>query len=217
MKRIYIFAGHYGSGKTNLSVNFALSLREKHEKVVVCDVDTVNPYFRTKDSQEVFDKHDVKLIASTFANTNLDIPSISAEINSVFDNEDIFAVFDVGGDDSGAIALGQFADKVKNTEYEMFLVINKYRFMTRNPKDILLYKQEIEAVSQIPFTGIINNSNVGEETTAQLVEDSFAYAQEVSRLTGLPIAYTSIVDSIPVHNAPHQYPIKIYKKNTWEI
>lgn len=217
MKRIQIFAGHYGSGKTNLSVNFAVSLRKKHEKVVVCDVDTVNPYFRTKDSQQVFDKLGIKLIASEFANTNLDIPSISAEINSVFDNEDIFAVFDVGGDDAGAIALGQFSDKIKATEYDMFLVVNKYRFMTRNPKDILVYKQEIEAVSQIPFTGIINNSNIGEETTAQTVENSLEYAEEVSRLTGLPLVYTSVVETIAAHNVPHQYPIQIYKKNTWEI
>ena len=220
MKKINIFAGHYGSGKTNLSVNYALLLKENFEDVIVCDIDTVNPYFRTKDSQDVFEKAGVTLIAPEFANSNLDIPSISVKVNRAFDDQKTYSVFDVGGDDAGAIALGQFSEKVLNTEYDMFLVINKYRFMTRNPKDILEYKKEIEMVSKIPFTGIINNSNVGEETEEKHVLDAIAYGEEVSNITGLELKYTAIEEKHyeKLHDkVKNPLKIKIYKKSTWKI
>ena len=220
MKKINIFAGHYGSGKTNLSVNYALMLKEEHEDVIVCDIDTVNPYFRTKDSKEVFDRNGIRLIAPEFANSNLDIPSISAAVNKAFDDPGTYSVFDVGGDDAGAVALGQFADKIQNSEYEMFLVVNKYRPLTKKPVDVVEYKNDIEAVCHIKFTGIINNSNVGEDTSAEYVLASDEYAQEVSKLTGLPLVYTSVTPDIydDVKDAlSSALKINIYKKTAWKV
>ena len=51
MKRITLFAGHYGSGKTNIAVNLAGHLKKSRDRVAIADIDIVNPYFRTRDSK----------------------------------------------------------------------------------------------------------------------------------------------------------------------
>ena len=45
-KRVTLFAGHYGSGKTNIAVNYAKLLAAKGLAVTLADLDIVNPYFR---------------------------------------------------------------------------------------------------------------------------------------------------------------------------
>ncbi|MEG2429922.1 MAG: P-loop NTPase, partial [Oscillospiraceae bacterium] len=127
-KRISIITGHYGSGKTNVAVNLALQLKEQHEKVTIVDLDIVNPYFRTSDFTQMLSEKGIKVIAPVYANTNLDIPALPPSINSIFDNKDSFVIVDVGGDDAGAIALGQFSNRIKNSEYDMYYVINECRF-----------------------------------------------------------------------------------------
>lgn len=219
-KKVTVFAGHYGSGKTNLSVNYALELRREGKKVVVCDVDIVNPYFRTKDSEGLLNAQGVRLIASPFANSNLDIPSISPEIYTAFDDDAVYSVFDVGGDDSGAVALGQFAAKMEEKEHDMFLVINKYRLLTSTPQDVIEYMKEMEAVSHMKFTAIANNSNLGPETTCEKFLNSLPYAQEVSRLTGLPVAMNCLRADLAQQleeEVPNLFPVSIYRKEDWKI
>ncbi|MBQ5800845.1 MAG: P-loop NTPase, partial [Clostridia bacterium] len=100
-KRITILSGHYGSGKTNIAVNIALDLKSRHERVAVADIDIVNPYFRTKDSEELFEKEGIRLICSAYANTNVDIPALPQEMYAVTDDKSLYAVLDVGGDERG--------------------------------------------------------------------------------------------------------------------
>lgn len=219
-KRITIFAGHYGSGKTNLAVNYALALREEGREVIICDVDIVNPYFRTKDSEEVLNRHGVRLIASPFANSNVDIPSVPPETSIAFDKSGVFSVFDVGGDDSGAVALGQFADKMKKEEHEMVLVINRHRLLTARPEDVVDYVREMENASHMRFTGIANNSNLGRETTCDSFLQSIPYAQRVSELTGLPVLMHCLRADLAAslkEPVPHLFPVHIYGKEEWKI
>ncbi len=219
-KHITIFAGHYGSGKTNLAVNYALALRREGKEVIICDVDIVNPYFRTKDSEEVLNRHGVRLIASPFANSNVDIPSVPPETSMAFDREDVYSVFDVGGDDSGAVALGQFADRMKAGEHEMILVINRHRLLTAQPEDVVGFVQEMEAASHMRFTGIANNSNLGQETTCESFLRSIPYAQKVSELTGLPILMHCLREDLAAklsEDVPKLFPVHIYGKNEWKI
>jgi len=218
-KRITIFAGHYGSGKTNLAVNYALSLREKHEYVTVCDVDTVNPYFRTKDSEWIFKEKGIKLVAPQVANSNLDIPSIPAETFSAFDDKRIYSVFDVGGDDSGAIALGQFADRISAADYEMLLVINRYRLLTSDPESLIQFKEEMEAASRLRFTGIANNPNLGVESDAGMLARSQEYNQKVSELAGMPIKLQCIISARgePEGEIENYFPLTIFGKPNWYI
>lgn len=220
-KRVTILAGHYGSGKTNLAVNYALALREHHDKVMVCDVDTVNPYFRTKDSERIFAEKDIRLVSARFANTNLDIPSIMPETFAAFHDSRIYSVFDVGGDDAGALALGQFSDVIAGTDYDMLLVVNKYRLMTSKPEHLMQYIREIEAASKVKFTAIINNPNLGRETTKECLLSSMDYIQKVSELSGLPVKYNclreDLVDEEVRAAIPNLFPIKIFYKENWHI
>lgn len=191
-KRITLFAGHYGSGKTNIAVNFALKLKEMGKNVEIADLDIVNPYYRTKDSEEELSKAGIRVISSEFANSNVDFPAMPGEAYSIIDNKDTFAVCDVGGDDRGAYALGRFRDGIMAEDYEMYLVINKYRPLTRDVDSLKEIKEEIEQAAGIPFTAIVNNSNLGRETTAQAVLDSMDYAKEASEKLNLPIKLTTV-------------------------
>lgn len=193
MKRITLFAGHYGSGKTNIAVNYALKLRQQGLEVAVADLDIVNPYFRTKDSEKELKEAGIRLICSEFASSNVDLPSLPQDIYSVIDDRSEYAVMDIGGDDRGAYALGRYSESiVRENDYEMYLVINMYRPLTRDAYSTLEVMNEIEKAASMKFTAIINNSNLGEETTAQDVLSSLKYADEVSKLTGLPVAMTTV-------------------------
>ena len=53
MKRVTLFCGHYGSGKSNIAVNYAEKLAGSGLKTALADIDIVNPYFRSADSKEM--------------------------------------------------------------------------------------------------------------------------------------------------------------------
>jgi len=218
-KRTTVFAGHYGSGKTNVAVNYALWLKNSEENVSVADLDIVNPYFRTKDSAKVLEKHGIKLISSQFANSNVDTPALPGEIYSVFDDKSIYSVLDVGGDDRGALALGRYVPHLLDeNNYEFLFVINKYRFLTKDAKSTIEVMREIEEASKLRFTAIVNNSNIGEETTKEDVLSSVAYANEVSALTGLEIKMTTVKRSLYEslkNEIINLQPIDLYVRQSW--
>lgn len=196
MKRISIVTGHYGSGKTNISVNMALNLAKSGKKVTIVDLDIVNPYFRTADFKDMLMKNNVNVITPVYANTNLDIPALPAQINSIFDNKDSYVVIDVGGDDAGAIALGRYANSILKEDYDMYYVINKYRFQTKDENETVELLSEIESCARLKATKLINNSNLGQETTYKTVLDSLDYVNNVSKITNLPVAFTCIKEDI---------------------
>ena len=191
-KRITLLCGHYGSGKTNIAVNMAMELRKMYERVAVADLDIVNPYFRTLDSRDDFEHAGIRLIVSAYANSNVDIPALPQDMYALTDDPALHAVVDVGGDDRGAYALGRLSPAIREeNNYDMFLVINKYRPLTPDAESTLEIMHEIETAASLPFTGIINNSNLAAETTPETVLNSVSYAEEVSRLSGLPLVLTS--------------------------
>ncbi len=191
LKRLILLCGHYGSGKTNVAVNLAFCLKEQYNNIAVADLDIVNPYFRTKDSLADFKARGIDLICSEYANTNVDIPALPADMYRLTADKSLKAVIDVGGDDRGAYALGRLVPEIKEEDnFDMLMVINGYRPLTPDAPSTLEVMREIEAACGLQFTGIVNNSNIGEETTAQTVLDSLAYANAVSELSGLPIVMT---------------------------
>ncbi|MBQ9513575.1 MAG: hypothetical protein IJR66_01150 [Clostridia bacterium] len=192
-KRITLFLGHYGSGKTNVAVNYAINLKKQVKAVSIYDLDIVNPYFRTVDAVNILKDNGVELVVSPYAETNVDIPAMNSKSYQMVDDLNRYAVVDIGGDDRGALALGRFSDKIKlENNYEMLLVVNKYRPETRDLDGILNVKDEIERTARINFTGVVNNSNLGNDTTANTIFDSFSFINEVSKKTGLPIKFTAV-------------------------
>lgn len=192
-KRLTLLCGHYGSGKTNVAINMALDIKKNSEKVAIADLDIVNPYFRTKDSTEELKKAGIELIASEYAGTNVDIPALPQQMYALTHNRDYKAVLDIGGDDRGALALGRLSEEIiSENDFEMLLVINCFRPLTPDAASTIEVMREIEAAGKIPFTAIINNSNLGKETTAEDVLSSIEYAKEVSALSSLPIKATTV-------------------------
>ena len=193
MKRVTLFAGHYGSGKTNIAVNWALKLRETHERVLIADLDIVNPYFRTKDSLEELNKAGIRLISSEYANSNVDLPALPTEMYSITDDTSSMAVVDIGGDDRGAHALGRYAPGIlEENDFDMLFVVNMYRPLTTTARDTIEVLYEIEAACHMPFTGIVNNSNLGDMTTTADILASLPYANEIAEKTHLPVRFTSV-------------------------
>ncbi len=218
LSRYIIVTGHYGSGKTNLAVNLAVDLRRQGEEVTVVDLDIVNPYFRTADFKAQFEEQGIKLIAPPFANSNLDIPVLSAEVFSVFTRQSGSVIFDVGGDDAGAVALGMFRAHFEKVNYSMLYVINRYRYLTRTPEEASALLHDIEAASRLKATGVVNNSNLARGTTAADIQDSAAFAREVSETLGLPLICTAAVRPLAeeLTEIENIYPIDSYVKNVWD-
>lgn len=220
-KRITIFAGHFGSGKTNLAVNYAFQLKKIYDKVAIADLDIVNPYFRTKDSEGKLMAAGIRLITSEYANTNAEMPSIPAAVNAVFDNSDLYSVMDVGGDDRGALALGRYSSLLNSRDdHEMLMVINKYRPLSRDAKSVEQIRKEIEHASHVRFHALVNNSNLGKETSAPDILSSLRYAEEVSQLTGLPIKFTAVREDLFPElqdKVQNLMPIIIYEKQQWRL
>ena len=197
IKRITIFSGHYGSGKTNVAVNYALWLRKNELEVSIADLDIVNPYFRTKDSMKILEEKGIKLISSEYANSNVDVPALPAETYGMLHNKNQHCVIDVGGDDRGALALGRYSDGIiEDGDYELLFVINKYRPLTRNADMTLEIMAEIEKACHMKFTAIVNDSNLGDETTVEDVLSSVSYANEVSEKSALPIKMTTVKSNL---------------------
>ena len=187
-KRLTLFAGHYGSGKTNIAVNYALHLAAEGKDTYIADLDIVNPYFRTKDSAQVLEKAGVKLISPQFANSNVDLPALPAEAYRLVTDRSIYGIMDIGGDDRGAYALGRYVPAIKEeNNYRMIFVANAYRPLTRTPEDAMEVMREIEAACGLEFTDIVNNANLGNETTPEHVLEAVPYMEQLSLLSGLPI------------------------------
>lgn len=191
-KRVTVFTGHYGSGKTSLAVNWALRLSESGRAVTVADLDIVNPYFRTTDRRRELEARGVKLIASPFANSNLDLPALPAELYAAVEDREGYAVLDVGGDDRGAVALGRYVPFIlAEGDYEMLFVVNFCRPLTRTAFDALGVLREVEAACGLPATALVNNSNLGRETTADTILSTLERMRELSSLANLPVKMTA--------------------------
>ncbi len=213
-KRLTLFAGHYGSGKTNIAVNYALALAESGKKVCIGDLDIVNPYFRTADSAKELEKAGVDLISPQFANSNVDLPALPAEAYRLVADKSSWGVMDIGGDDRGAYALGRYVPFIKEeNDYRMAFVANCYRPLTQTPEEALEVMGEIEAACGLAFTCIINNSNLGPETTPQTVLESLSYMEKLSELSGLPIwCTTARADVAEQLSIPNVFPLHLQEK-----
>ena len=215
-KRVLLLCGHYGSGKTNIAVNLAQAIKREYPTVTLADLDIVNPYFRSKDSATELKEAGIRLICSNFANSNVDVPALPPDLYALTDDRRMRAIIDVGGDDRGALVLGRLAPSIlEENDYEMLMVINCYRPLTRDAASTLEVMREIEAAGGIRFTALVNNSNLGVETTAQDVLASVRYANEVADMSGLPVVMTTADERLQDElkdRISNLFPLKLQKK-----
>lgn len=209
-KHLNIILGHYGCGKTNLSLNIALDLASRGESVTIADMDIVNPYFRTGDYKELLQSRGIKVVAPVFVSTNLDNPSLPAAMNTIFEPGEGYVVCDVGGDDAGAFALGRYSAKINAIEdKEICYVVNKFRSLTSTPEDCAQILREIEAASRIKATAVVNNSHLQSLTTAEDIISSVDFAEQTAALLGLPLKYTAVEKKlINELNLPNLYGVE---------
>lgn len=217
-KRITLLMGHYGSGKTTVAVNYAVALKKLREKVTIYDLDIVNPYYRTVDAFSTLEKAGVQLVVSPFAETNVDIPAMNAGSYKMVDDLSSYAVVDIGGDDRGALALGRFSQKIKEeNNYEALLVVNMFRPETRDVEGVKQILKEIEQASKIPFTGIVNNSNLGLDTTEEEILKGYDFCLEVSKELNIPLKFSAIEEKLldKVKNIKNVLPVTCIKYGDW--
>ena len=212
MQKLCIITGHYGSGKTTIAANLAVALAQNGEKVTIADMDFVNPYFRLADYAEMFSDLNINLIVPRFANSNVDIPALPPHLIQAIQNQDEgYLIIDVGGDDAGAISLGQLSSQIKQKEYDLCYVINYYRYLTQTPKEAVNTLKEIETASRLTVTKLIHNSNLGNDTALEDIQKKQSLAEQTSQLSNVPIWFTAVfnhIDSSQIMDAP----ITIFQK-----
>lgn len=219
-KRIRIIIGHYGSGKSEFSMNYVTKLRSLVDtNVAISDLDIVNVYFRTREKRDFLQSKNIMPIDSSVQATTLDLPAVSAQVTAPITDKSYDYVIDVGGDDVGARVLGRFSHLIEQGDYEMFCVINANREQTQNANDVIKHIRSIENASKLKVTGLINNTHLVRETTIEDVLKGQDLAKEVSKLTNIPIRYVTCLESlIPQLPAPLDgeiFPINLYMRECW--
>ena len=214
--RLTLFAGHYGSGKTNIAVNYAISLARQGKKVCIGDLDIVNPYFRTADSAKRLHEASVELISPQFANTNVDLPALPAEAYRLVQDKTVYGIMDIGGDDRGAYALGRYVPFLKEeNNYKMVFVANFCRPLTRTAEEAMEVMREIEAACGLKFTHIVNNTNLGPATDPDVVLDSGTQVQKLCEISGLPLFFTALREDLAPaleEKIPNVFPLQLQEK-----
>jgi tRNA uridine 5-carbamoylmethylation protein Kti12 len=219
-KRLVIVIGHYGSGKTEFSVNYAVKLKEHYDNVSIADLDIVNPYFRSREKREFFEKIGIKVYDSSIRNTAVDLPALPAEMTGVITNQNEKSVIDVGGDPVGARVLARYAEQIKNVEYDMFYVINGNRPETRTAEDTVKLLRLIEQTSGLKVTGLINNTHLLKDTTVEDVEFGHELTKKVSWETDIPIRYEAALKETALKITNKEileklFPINLYMREEW--
>lgn len=213
-KRVTVVTGHFGSGKTEFAINYAVKLKNMGKKVTIVDFDIVNPYFRTKDAENALNSLGIDVISPAFANLNIENPMLPPDINRVFDDKESYVVFDVGGDDDGAVPLGTYYRFFKDEDYDMFFIINERRLLTQTVEDIFFVMDSIESVSRLKVTALVNNTHLKELTTPEIICKGQELVEEYSEKTGLEQRYISgkeeILYKLPDKYKKYLYPMKLY-------
>ncbi len=197
-RRLKIIIGAYGSGKSEISVNLALEMRKTapEDKILLADLDIVNPFYRSADAAGVLEENNIRLISPMYANSNVDAPVLSGEVYVIFDDDSYRGVFDIGGEDMGATILGSMRSRLDNTGAELLMAVNTRRPFTSTADEIIIMASELQEASKMKITGLINNTNILEQTTAQDVIEGEKILLEVSQKTGIPLVLTTVMEGV---------------------
>ena len=200
---MFLFSGHYGSGKSEIAVNFALALARKHKTAIV-DFDIINTFFRSAGARTILEQGGVRVVAPIYANTNVDVPALPAEISSLFDDKSTKAIFDVGGDSAGAKAVSRYYADFSDERVENYFVFNPRRPQTSKVENIVEYFYEIQSSARLAFTALVNNTNLLDETVEADLLSGLEVAAELSGRLSLPVAFSAFMDR-PAEKEPEAF------------
>lgn len=186
--KVFIFLGHFGSGKTEVAANFAYELLKHEDKVSIIDMDIVNPFFRTQDLRKEFEELGINVVSSAYAGTNVEISALPSIIPRII-QESGKVVIDVGGDDVGAKAIATYREYILNEDYYAYCVVNTRRPATDSAEKIQKMISQIEKSSKIKINSIVNNTNISNLTTIEEVLEGQGILEEVSNKIGVPIGF----------------------------
>ena len=217
--KMVVVTGHFGSGKTEFSVNLAMQASECEQKLAIADLDIVNPYFLSRERADLYAERGIQLISSGGVAIAAGLPALSSEIYAMFQKPDLFSIVDVGGDPNGARVLARFKNEFNKINYRVVCVLNANRPETATAEHAADYMHKIEAACNLQIDGIVNNTHLCGETDVDCVLNGAALAAEVSELSGVPVV---------CHTAPRKYaddirlaglpimPVDVYMKKPWE-
>ncbi|MCI9554536.1 hypothetical protein [uncultured Oscillibacter sp.] len=215
--RLTIVTGHYGTGKTEFSVNLALALAAEGARTALADLDIVNPYFRSRERRELLEGAGVRLIAASQALADADVPALPAELHAVLEDRSVRGVLDVGGDPSGARVLARYRPRILKEDYQLLCIVNAARPEVRTAERSAEYLRAIEAVAGLRCTGLVNNTHLCGETAPEDIREGAALAEEVSQITGIPVVchtaerrFQDRLRDLPL------FPMEIRMKKPWE-
>ncbi len=217
--RITVLIGHAGSGKTECAVNLALALQREGKKTTIADLDVVNPYFRSRECSDLFKENGIRLIHSSPGFIDADLPSMSAEVTSIFDDPTVYGVMDIGGDPTGARVLGQYRHKIRMQNGKVYCIINASRPFTDTPEKGLDYVRRMEAACGMPVDGLINNTHFCSQTSREDILYGLEQAERLEQLSGIPLICTLVRSDLAeeLADVPGKwFPIEVYMKKPWE-
>lgn len=217
--RLTVVVGHFGSGKTEFSVNLALKLADQGYPTALADLDVVDPYFRSRECRELFERKNIQLISSSQSCVDADVPSMPPEVSSFFDNPAIYGVLDIGGDASGARVLARYRRQLMENNARLICVVNANRPLTDTPEKAEKYLRDIAQASGLPINGIINNTHLCGQTELQDILTGAELTAKVSSSTGIPV----VCHTLPIHleeevsqHINPVFPLRLYMKKPWE-
>ena len=228
MKNVKVLIGNYGSGKSELALNFAIQAAARGDRTELLDLDMVNTYFRLTERGKMVEQKEIRLVSPNFACAGIETLSLPAEVASAFVLDWDSVIFDVGGDDVGSTALGRYHEDFMALEpgaLEVLNVVNIRRPLSGTPEKIQRLQEGMQVHSRLQITGMINNTNLSTMTTEQELWDGYLMLKEVSDMTGIPVAYTTgkkeFLDAFLARNPDPKYvgtpiAIDVYMHRDWD-
>ncbi|RIV23117.1 ATP-binding protein [Alicyclobacillaceae bacterium I2511] len=219
MARIRIVTGHFGSGKTEIALNYAVKLGQQRNRVCLVDMDIVNPFFCARDMGPQLESQGIRLISAQPNLSNAELAVISPEVMAIFNDPTYEVVVDVGGDDMGAVALGQFNRYFRKEPYDMSFVINKNRPLTSTQEGVTASIRSIENASRLKVTHLISNTNMSYETTVDDILRGDDFVSELAADLHIPHQYTvcrkDLLGGVDGRVRGEIFDIDVYMKTPW--
>ena len=198
--RLTIIIGAYGSGKSEIAVNMSLAQRKAlpDKKLLIADLDIVNPFYRSSDCASALEAEGIRLVTPMYAGSNVDAPVLPPDMYVIFDDESYQGIFDIGGEDMGALVLGSLKKRIENTDDVIYMAVNTLRPFTSDAEQIAIMTNELAAAAGFKIDGYLNNTNLLEETTSDMLVEGEAKILEASKITGIPLVANCVMEDVNV-------------------